>query len=233
MKYQFLILILFYLIPLSVFSQKDSNKSFVYPIPTDSLNNLSYDYLPEDNSFDEIFMYKTQIQTQKMMKNLFLAGFIFMTIVVIFLFYFNNTKIKQVFAMIKIQERELFIKKFEVDKLSTIINNTMDGIVILNKEQSILWNNLSFLQLYKYTEEDLKNKKINFFDFEDEEIKQLIVKCKNDNKPIQFTFEHKLGENTFHIQRRIIPLVDNNTNDVNYVIIDTDYTALKMALKNI
>ncbi|MBN2892425.1 MAG: PAS domain-containing protein [Bacteroidales bacterium] len=231
MNSKFLLLVLFLAFSLTIFGQNDTLDNTVYPIPDSFINNININP-PNTIDFDEAFLYKTQVQTQKLLKNLFLGGFIFMTLVVIFLFYVNQTKIKQVLGLLKIQEREIKIRRFEVEKLSSILNNTMDAVVIIDKDQKLLWNNSSFLSVYGYTNEELKTNKVDFFYFENEEISSLIEKCKKEIKPIEFTFEHKNKENLkINIQRRIIPITDQHSDDVNYAIIDTDYTALKLATK--
>jgi len=219
------------LLSITIFSQNiDSNVNNSYPIPDSLVQNSS---IQNDitQELTEDFIFDTKLQAQKLQKNLFLAGFIFMSLVVVFLFYVNNTKIKQVLEMVKIHERQLDIKNFEVEKLSIILNNTIDGIAIIDDQNNILWNNSSLLELYGYTDEDIINKSIDFLSSEKSEINELIEKSKKDKKPVQFTFEFKnKNDNTIYIQRRIIPITDQKNNIDNFAIIDTDYTALKLAV---
>lgn len=231
MKFKFLLIGLFWALSGTLYAQTDTTENFSYPIPDSFIQNTTIDY-PNSSDFDDVFLYESQLQAQKLLKNLFLGGFIFMTLVVIFLFYINQTKIKQVVSLLKVQEREIKIRRFEVEKLSTIINNTIDAIVIISKSGELLWNNSSFLQLYDYTEETIKDEKIDFFENDNSEIQTLIDKCKNEIKPVQFTFDIKNKKNNdVYIHRRIIPITDSQNEDINYAIIDTDYTALKLATK--
>lgn len=227
-----LIIFLFIIISTNIFAQKDTIKDNTYPIP-DSLVQNSANNNTLTPQINDNFIFDTQLQTQKLQKNLFLAGFIFMTFVVIFLFYVNNTKIKQVLEMVKVQERQMEIKGFEIEKLSVILNNTIDGIAIIDDHNNILWNNTSLLELYGYSDDDIRNKTIDFLSSKNEDIQVLINKTKEQKKPVQFTFEfiNKAG-NTIYIQRRIIPLTDQKNNIDNFAVIDTDYTALKLAVDN-
>ena len=231
MKNKITLTIVLLIVSTTIFGQTDTANT-AFPIPDSIIDNSIVDNYGDMTDFDDVFLYKTQIQSQKLLKNLFLGGFIFMTLIVIFLFYVNHTKIKQVVKLIKIQEREIYVKKFEVEKLSSILNNTMDGIVIIDKKNKILWNNNGYLSLYNYEKDELEAARINFLLSENEEIQKLIDNCIKEKKPIQFTFDVKNKNNdTIYIQRRIIPISDQDKKIENFAIIDTDYTALKLATK--
>lgn len=208
----------------NIFQQNnDYVDSQINQIPK-SLNN-------NNPNFDTILEYQSKIQTQKLLKNLFIIGFIFMSLLSIFLFYINNVKIKQILNMVKVQERQIDIKNFEVEKLSIILHQSNDGIYIVDQNNNINWYNNSFLKIYNYTEQDIENEKFDFFHSEDENIQKLLDKVKNEKRPVQFSFEvkNKKGE-YLYIQRKILPLSDDKNDVTNYAIIDTDLTALKLAL---
>ncbi len=226
------LLILFALISLNITAQSpsDTNIDINFPIP-DSVTQVLAQPLDVDNHINDLIIVNSKLQSQKLLKNLFLAGFIFMAIMVIFLFYINNVKIKQILELVKIQEQQVNAKNFEIDKLSIILNNTMDGIAIIDKDNKVLWNNTAFLQIYGYEKDEIKDVKIDFFSSENTDIQELINKAKNEKKPVQFTFDIKNKNNdTIFIQRRIIPITDSENKIENFAIIDTDYTALKLAL---
>lgn len=227
MKFRLIIFSLFLIIPVISFSQNDTTKQN-YSIPDSIIENQTD---INDNTINESFLLKSKLESQKLLKNLFLAGFIFMSLVVIFLFYINNVKIKQVLKMVKKQERQMELKNFEIEKLSIILNNTIDAIVIIDAKNNILWNNTSFLNLYGYAQEEIKDKKIDFFNSENTDIQELIDKVKENQKPVQFTFDFKNKEKqTIFIQRRIIPMTNSKEKIQNFAVIDTDYTALKLAV---
>ncbi len=229
MKIKIILVGLFILFSTNIKGQTDTSVD-VLPTPDSSI--INYDNQNESSEFEEILEYKTQIQSQKVMKNLFFAGFLFMTFMVVAVFYVYKNKIKEFFEALQKQQREIDIRQFEVEKLSWIVNNTVDAITIIDNKNEILWYNNSFLFLYNYSEEEMKIKKIDFFDFKDTEIQELIAKCKKEIKPIEFTFEHKnKNAHTTYIQRRVIPLTNKDAEIINYAIIDTDYTALKLATK--
>jgi len=230
MKIKFLVIILLVISSKFVYSQ--TKDTFNYAIPDSVLVKTT---IPQDNkaydlTFDQKLNYQTEIQTQKLLKILFLSGFIFMSLIVVLLIYINNVKIKQILQMIKVQENQLELKNFETEKLSIILNNTVDGVAIVDEQNNILWCNKSFSQLYDLSDEDMKNKPIDFFKSSDSSIQELLDKTKNQTQPVQFAFslKNKTGVDLF-IQRRIIPIVETNSNIRNFAIIDTDFTALKVA----
>ncbi len=189
----------------------------------------SFQILSQQN-LSKLFYLQTELQTQKFLKSIFLLGFIFMTIVVIILFVFYYTKIKQILKLIQIQEKEIKLRQFEVDKLSIIINNVMDATSITDKDGNIIWANKSFERIFGFNPENVKT---NVFETNDPDIKELHEQLKQQHKPIQYTTElQNANGQKIWIQRRIIPLVNSKNEIMNFAVIDTDYTALKLATKN-
>jgi PAS domain S-box-containing protein len=227
-----LIFIAFLYLSIPAQNLTDTNIDINFPVP-DSITQSFDNQLDADKQINDLIIVNSELQSQKLLKNLFLAGFIFMSVMVIFLFYINNVKIKQILKLVKIQEQQVGAKDFEIERLSIILNNTMDGIAIIDKNNKILWHNSSFLHLFGIKKENIDDAKLDFFSSENTDIQELINKAKNDNKPVQFTFDikNKNGDTVF-IQRRIIPISDSENVVENFAIIDTDYTALKLALKD-
>jgi len=233
MKIRTTVLMVLIFSTLNLMSQDDSSiidNNFSIP---DTLIDNTADFNYSDIMYEDAYVLETQIQSQKLLKNLFLIGFIFMTFVVIFLFYINNVKIKEVLKMVGIQEKQFEHKKFESEKLSIILNNTIDAICIISNNHEILWYNSSFLAMYGYAKKEIEDKKIDLFTSENTDIQELLNNAKNNKKPIQFTFDFKnKSDQTIFIQRRIIPISNEENSIENFAIIDTDYTALKMAIKD-
>ncbi len=181
----------------------------------------------QQSSMQQVFTLQTELQTQKFLKSIFLLGFIFMTVIVILLFAIYYIKIRQILKLIDIQEKEMKLRQFEVEKLSVIINNTMDAAAITDKKGKVLWANKSFERIYGVNPEMTE---INLLETKDPDIEKLIEKCRKEHRPVQFTKEMitEKGERKW-IQRRIIPLVNDKNEILNFAVIDTDYTALKLA----
>jgi len=228
-----LITLIFISVSLLNYAQTDSITSIIPNNTIDSQINAINNPLKNDTpNFDSLMEYESNIQTQRLLKNLFLIGFIFMSLLSIFLFYINNVKIKQIVNMVKIQDRQIDIKNFEVEKLSIILHQTNDGIAIVDDTSNINWFNNSFLKIYGYTEQEIENEKIDFFRSENEDIQNLLDKVKTEKKPVQFTFEFKDKKgDTLYIQRKVLPFSDDKSQVTNYAFIDSDLTAIKLALE--
>lgn len=220
-------------ISLMSYAQKDSITNIIQNNNNYLDSQINQVSTPANNTpnFDSIIEYQSEIQTQKLLKNLFIIGFVFMSLLSIFLFYINNVKIKQILNMVKIQERQIDIKNFEVEKLSVILHQTNDGISIIDQNSNINWFNNSFLRIFGYSEQKIENEKIDFFHSEDADIQKLLDKVKIEKKPVQFTFEMKDKKGEYlYIQRKILPFSDEKSNVINFAIIDSDLTAIKLAL---
>jgi len=221
----------FILVANIIFAQNDSlNNSIGDPI-IDSEYNLNFE---DTVGLDDIMMYKTQLQAQKLYKNIFLISFVFMLVFIGFLFFIYYSKIKEVLKIISIQEKELILKNFEVKKLGMILNNTEDSVSITNKEGNIIWNNNSFFNVFGYSLEEVEqNDKFNVFLSQKKEIQDLLDKCKINNTSVLFTdkTENKKNEEVW-FQRKIMPVIDeDNKETINFVVIDTDFTALQLAME--
>ncbi len=228
-----LIFLIFTAISIS-FSLKAQHDTINTAIP-DSVVNMYTQTTTGDtvdmSDWDQKFMLQTEIQTQKLYKNLFLIGFVFMTMLSILLFYINNVKIKQIMNLIKIQERQIDIKSFEIEKLSIILHHTNEGIAITDDKGKIMWNNESFKKIHGFGDEDIQEKDLKIFEYDNENINQLIEKLKNKRQAVQFSFETKNNKNqTIYVQRKILPIADEKNKVLSYAIIDEDLTALKLAV---
>lgn len=231
-KIKFLILNFLFLIlsaTLSVAQTPDS----LNVLDIDPTGNSTYNLSSNNENFEQIFEYETQIRTQKLYKNIFLISFLFMIVFSGFLFFIYQSKTKQVLNLIKLQENELELKNFEVKKLGMILNNTEDAVAISDQNGKIIWTNQSFFNIFETTNEELEQSDFfNIFVSEKAEIKELLEKCKQKNTSIMFQDELKNKKNEIvWYQRKIIPvLAKNDKQPANYVVIDTDFTALKLAM---
>jgi len=231
MKNKFLIILIISLLSFNSFSQKDTltlqkkieiNQGIGFH--NDSLMDISA--FKQSNS-DEIFMLKTKLQTQKFLKNIFLLGFIMLLLMLAAILVIYYTKIKDIIKFLEKSEKEIQVRQLQIEKLSLIINNTSDAISIAEANGKIIWANKSFEKLFGVNPEQ---KTVNIFSSPDPNIKKMLEKCKKELVPVQFTTQltNEKGEKIW-LQRRIIPFINDKKEIVNYTIIDTDYTALKLA----
>ena len=237
MKKNYLLLFsILFLFSIGIYAQPNDSIDTV-PISETEINQnsqINFDYDENNLDMKSAFYYKTKLHTQKLLKNLFLIGFIFMLLVVGFIFYIYYSKTKEVLKLVKIQEKEIELRQFEVKKLGIILNNTEDSSLIADKNGEIIWANSSFKNIFGSTFEELKKQnKANIFETTNPDIKALHEKCIKLLKPVQYSTETIDNKNNqVWFQRRIIPLIDEEKKEIiNFAVIDTDFTALKLAMK--
>ena len=237
MKYINLLLLAILFSTIILAQPKNNSDSLIdtdISLKADSLLTHSLEYSAENSKFQDVLQYKAQVQTQRLLKNLFFIAFLFMLVITGFIFYIYHTKTKEIIKLVKIQEKEIELRQFELAKLGIILNNTEDSAIIADKEGKILWTNNSFKNIFGCSFEEYKQKNNpNIFITEVPEIKQLHEKCINLKKPIQYS-THIIdnNENDVWFQRRIIPILDDKEDVINFAVIDTDFTALKLAMNN-
>ncbi len=225
----FLLLIFYFSLTIAQTGQQQANDTLSQitqgvGISGDSL--IDFNALKQ-SSTDEIFMLKTELQTQKFLKNIFLVGLIMMSIILILILFIYYSKVKGVINIIEKSEKEIEIRQLQIDKLSLIINNTNDAISIAQADGQIIWANKSFEKIFGFNPEQ---KKVNIFDSQDPDIQKMLEKCRTEHVPVQFTAQmtNENGEKIW-VQRKIIPFVNEKNEIINFAIIDTDYTSLKLA----
>jgi len=220
-----LILVIIFL-SLNTFAQNNNN---------DSLNVNNLEQFGSANFNEQIFNLRTEVSTQKVQRNIFVVSFIFMIFVVIMILYLYHTKIKEVLKMVKIQERELELRKFEVNKLGQILNYTENSIILTDLNGEILWANNGFSSLFGKTYQELKaQNNANIFTNINSKNTKVVDECRTTKEPVlyssDFTDEF---DNKVWFQRHLIPILDENKEILNFAVIDSDLTAIKIAMEQV
>jgi len=197
----------------------------------DSLQFNSNTEILQQSSINNNF----EIETQRLLKNIFLIAFIFMIFVVFMIFFIYHNKIKEVIQLVKIQERELELKKFEVKKLGMILNYTENSIALTDKTGKILWANNGFTSLFGKTYEELEisNNSNIFTDLTEKNIK-VLDDCRTKKEPVMYSsdFSDDFGSKVWY-QRHLIPILDEKNEIINFAAIDSDLTAVKLAMEQV
>lgn len=223
-----IIIITILLIANVIFAQNTNNEQIP---PNDSTKLINTDF-----SIGEKISLENEVYHQKLMKYIFLVGFVFSILFLIFILYIYNSKIKSVANLIKIQEREINLKKLEVDKLSLILNQTENAVSLTDADGKIIWANNGFSSLFgKDFEELVGTPDENIFNHATSDaLKLQIENCRKSKEPALYSnsFTDEFGSKVWY-QRHLIPLVDEKNEIINFAAIDTDLTALKLAMEQI
>ncbi len=167
-------------------------------------------------SFDDYLQTKTELTTQRFLKNLFLIGFVFTAVLLLTLVFVYVVKVKKIVKSIEQQEDAIITKSFQIEQLSIILNNIFDAAFIIDKQGNILWANSVFFDLF-----GLKPAKdLNLNDFtENLQVNLHVVNEKK--KTYQYETVLKHNGKTVKVLRRIIPFIHDKDQVIeNYAIID-------------
>ena len=146
------------------------------------------------------------------------------------------TEIKKAEHKITKQAEALEISNKELEKLSIVVRETDNAILITDAEGNLEWVNTSFTETFGFTLEEFKAKvSKNIVSHST----QKIVKDKIDilyrtKKPVtyQLATHNKAGEKIW-LQANVSPILDENNNIKNLVLVDSDITAVKEAEQQI
>ncbi len=133
----------------------------------------------------------------------------------------------------KLKQSEIIItkKNTELLKLSHVVSNTDNGVMIIDKTGKIEWVNKGFTKLYGFTLEEFTSKSDNIFKCSTNTYINNFIKDAIDNKKsvvYKVELTHK-NNSKLWIQTTWSPVIDKNGDLINLVAIDADITEIKRA----
>jgi PAS domain S-box-containing protein len=148
----------------------------------------------------------------------------------------KNSELEQQKEEIMTQAEELFIVNTELEKLSTIVRETDNAIILADKNGNFIWINQAFTKIFGYTFEELVNNiSTNIIaDRTDKNIKDTVNKCLTDKVTVEYELKikNKSGKDIW-IHTTLTPLLDEDGEITSLVAIDSDISILKEAQKQI
>ncbi len=120
----------------------------------------------------------------------------------------------------------------ELEKLSIIVQETDNAVILANLDGKIEWVNEGFYKLYKYSLSRFIDKKGNniFTTSSNPDIKNIVERCLSQKKSI--TYENRVTDKTdkiVWIQTTLTPIINNKGEAEKLIAIDSDITKLKEA----
>ncbi|MCK5170677.1 MAG: PAS domain-containing protein, partial [Bacteroidales bacterium] len=120
----------------------------------------------------------------------------------------------------------------ELEKLSIIVQETDNAVILARPDGQIEWVNEGFYKLYKYSLSRFIDKKGNniFTTSSNPDIKNIVKRCLNQKESI--TYENRVTDKTdkiVWIQTTLTPIINNKGEAEKLIAIDTDITKLKEA----
>ncbi len=146
------------------------------------------------------------------------------------------SEIKQAEEEIKEQAIALEISNKELEKLSVVVSETDNAVLITDEKGNIEWVNKAFIDTFGFTLEEFVEKvsKNIISDTTDNEIKQKFDYLFKNKKPITYELNtHNKQNKEIWLQANVTPIIDKNNNIQKIVIVDADITAMKEAEQEI
>ncbi len=169
----------------------------------------------------ELMNAQTKIQQQKVYKSLFLtiSGFLLLSgFFVVFIFYLRTKKNEE---LIKVQDREIYLRETQIKQLSVILNSTTAPALITSANGKIKWMNTAFEEYYGYKLENLQSEnKDNFVtDILNEDEKKYVDQCYKKKKGV--SYKVKAGDKkSFEFQRNISVILNNDNTISGLSVVD-------------
>ncbi|MBN1251215.1 MAG: hypothetical protein JXR51_10870 [Bacteroidales bacterium] len=221
--------ILIIIVNLFFFSQLINSQS----TKTDSLTNSSYSVknqlLDNNDTFSEMqseYLSNSETDHQKLLRNIFAAGFVFIFLILIFIIFFYGTKIKKINELITKQNILVSSSKDQLVKIIAVFNYLNQMVFITDKEGVIEWANdfsLPFLN------QDYTNQKINLLNNFSDENKNSIKNAIDINSKTEFIDNILLNK----AQWKIIPISNANQVFSNIVFIGTVKSEMQKIIDSI
>lgn len=149
----------------------DSTKTII----TDSLNSMV--------DFQSDYMANAEVEHQKLLRNIFAIGFIFMMGLLVFTIFFYGNKIKKVSDIIVMQNEVLKSTKDQLIKIIGIFNYVDQQVYITDSKGNVEWHNSHAGNWFTMDYEKEKVSLINKFSTENQ---GLIFQGINETKSIVF-----------------------------------------------
>ncbi len=136
---------------------------------------------------------------------------------------------------LKQTKQEIELKNKELEKLSTVAQNTDNAVMILANDGKIEWVNEAFTKMYGYKLNELLNLGENLSQISNyPRIKELIVACVKNKNAVYYNsmITSKFGKNVY-AQTTISPVIDDDGEVNRLVAIDSNITEIKQAQEEI
>jgi len=149
----------------------------------DSLSPNLNDSISSMMDFQSDYLTNAEIEHQKLMRNIFVVGFILMLGLLIFTILFYGSKIKKVSGIILLQNEAVNSSKDQLIKIINIFNYIDQHIYITDSKGNIEWLNT---YATKWFTDDFEKTKISFLNKLKTENQGIVFQGINEDKPIFF-----------------------------------------------
>lgn len=141
----------------------------------DSMSNLA--------TYDSDYIQKSEIEHQKLIRNIFAVSFIAVLALLLFTMFFYGSKIKKISNIIVLQDDALKSTKDQLIKIIGIFNHIDQQVYITDSDGNIEWANTTATNILNEKYEETKISIIEKFNKENREI---LSKAIGEQKEVHF-----------------------------------------------
>ncbi len=148
----------------------------------------------------------------------------------------KNVELEQQKEEIQTQAEELADVNQQLQKLSLIAERTDNAVLLTDKDGNFIWVNPGFTRIFGYTLEELKTfiSPNIISQRTPEDIKKLIHKSLKERETVEYEAEFTTKDRrNIWVHTTLTPVLDENNEVVNLIVIDSDVTKIKDAEQKI
>ena len=149
---------------------------------------------------------------------------------------FTNVQLEQQKVKIETQRATVEQQNFELNKLSEIVNKSVNSIMIFDKDKNLEWVNDGFTRLTGFTKKEyiIQNGKSLYEISKNKYIKNIIKRCTNNKTAVSYeAINNTKSGDKLWMQTTLTPIYNDSGLLTNLVAIDTDISLIKEAEEKI
>jgi hypothetical protein len=178
----------------------------------DSMKKTLNDSIGSMADFHSDFLASSEIDHQKLLRNIFIVAFVMMLGLLIFTILFYGGKIKKVSNIIVLQNEAVNSSKDQLIKVINIFNYIDEQVYITDSKGNVEWLN-SFAT--KWFTEDIEKSKISLLSKYKTENQGFVFQGINEDKPVSF-IDNLFGK---ELEWKMIPIKNSKGEFSNMVFV--------------
>ncbi len=164
------------------------------------------------SNFEDKFMLETELEHQKLLRNIFMISFGFLFAALMFIIFYYGSKVKKINDLIVLQNNQINAVRDQLQKIITVFDH-VDRLVFITDEKGVVeWANIRARQ--NFTEDFLKSKISLLEKFSDENQGKLFQSI---NKVEVLDFKDQLYNDVKNW--KMIPITNSGNEFANMVFI--------------
>ncbi|RLD83333.1 MAG: hypothetical protein DRJ07_06830 [Bacteroidetes bacterium] len=162
--------------------------------------------------FQNLHSLESELEHQKLLRNIFAASFIFLFASLMFIIFFYGSKVKKINELINVQNEYMNSAKDQLQKIIAVFNYIDQLVFITNSKGVVEWTNSFALKVFK---DDFENNKVNLLNKFSAENQGVIFQSINNSQVTNFT------DNIFESNKnwKMIPITNSKGEFSNIVFV--------------